>query len=99
MRQPKESWVELCIQKPTREESQEIYSSFLEKKAEIESSFSESLRWISKPRISRRRIASQPIPKGRADRDDWGALQDELIDKMIRLRSALKGHGVLDRLV
>lgn len=87
------SWVELCIQL-SLEESSAIFEDFKSKSYEIAKRFGETVVWFPNSEHTQRcRIASEQIPLGILNEDKWNKLQNNLIDKMIRLYDALKGYG------
>ena len=87
------SWVELCIQL-SREEGSAIFNDFQSKSSEIDKKFGETIVWFPNSEHTQRcRIASHEIPNGILDENKWDELQDDLIDKMIRLYATLKGYG------
>lgn len=89
-----ESWVELCIQK-SKEESSKIFNDFFSNRSKIEEIFSEPLEWFPNNENTKKRcrIASEKIRIGINDEKKWTILQEKLIDKMSRLKSALSGYG------
>jgi len=86
--------VELYIDcgKGSEEENKKIFDTLYSKKQEIEKDFGGSLDWdrLDGKRASRIKASFTGI--GLYDEDKWDALQDKMIDAMIRLEKALKRY-------
>jgi len=95
----REGRVELYIDrgKDAQEENKAIFDSLAESRTEIDAAFGEPLMW---DRLEGRRACrmSSRIEVGgyRDDEAKWPAIQDAMIDAMIRLEAALRPH--IDRL-
>jgi len=72
-----------------KQKNHAIFDSFFTHKAEIEKMFGEPLVWDKKEDRSGCIIRSFVHSGGFGERDGWSKVQDELIDKMVRLERAV----------
>ncbi len=86
--------VELCIDRGAdkKDETDRIYSKLLKQKDTIEKAFGEELIWDRQDGRRVCRIKSLSSTGGLKDVDGWPEIQDDMIDRMTRLESALRGH-------
>lgn len=68
------------------------FKSFKAKIEEIETSFGEPLEWDFKENRKQHYIRSWTKIGGLENEDKWSAIQDDLIDRMVRLERALRPH-------
>ena len=87
------SHVEICFQGKTEMESNQKFDQLFARKESIERYFGEKLRWERLPEKKRSKIMSVPIPLGSLDRNHWGDLINQLVDKMSRFIMATEGPG------
>ena len=88
-----ESWVEICFQGKTKEESTQKYNEYFIQKSNIERIFGENLRWEKSENTIRCKIMSSPIPLGFKDADSWKELIILLNDKMSKLITATEDRA------
>lgn len=92
-----ESRVELYIDRGDARENKRIFDELMSRRAEVDGAFGGTLTW---ERLDNRRASriSHNVDSGgyRSPRETWPDVQDEIIDAMSRLESALRPH--LDRL-
>lgn len=81
--------VELYITRPDREENLAIYKDLESHKAAIEASFGGPLSWQPLEERIACRIAAEVHGGPFREASTWAALQDSMIDAMIRLEAAL----------
>jgi hypothetical protein len=62
------------------------------KKDTIEASFGGPLDWDAKEEQKQRYIRSTSNLGGLEDKEKWPQIQDDLVDRMVRLEKALKPH-------
>jgi len=83
--------VELYIDTSNQSRNKNIFDELLGKKAEIESTFGSHLDW---QRLNNKRacriLKGTSEDKGLRDREVWPAIQDEMIDAMIRFEKAFR---------
>ena len=84
--------IELYIDTGDRDRNKRIYDQLYSKRQEIESDFGEKLEWQRLDDKRACRIAKTVENKGLWDMDDWPAIQDKMIDAMIRFKKALSKH-------
>lgn len=88
-----ESWVEICFQGKTKEESIQKYNEYFIQKSNIERIFGEDLRWEKSENTIRCKIMSSPIPLGFKDADSWRELIILLSGKMSKLITATEDRA------
>lgn len=83
------SRVELMLQ---RDDAQNLLYRLKEEEAAIHAAFDQPLIWHAKEGVRQCRVFYE-VPGGyRSPQADWPAIQDRLIDAMIRLEAALRPH-------
>ncbi len=84
--------VELCIDcgPGKKDETDRIFEKFYNKREKIEEQFGEKLIWDRKEGRRVCRIKSISKLGGLEDTHHWDAVQEDLIDRMVRLEKALK---------
>lgn len=88
------SWEYIIASKNGRAElyfydNKDLYDKILSHQEEIESDFGESLLWVEKEGVKACRIYSQSNIGGINDKDKWGEIQYDMIDRMVRLKEAI----------
>jgi hypothetical protein len=87
------SRVELVIIRGTEEESTAVFNQLKNHQEEIEKSFHDPLDWELLKGSKRSRIAKRLDSGGyRNPESEWPRIQDEMIDTMVRLESALRPY-------
>jgi hypothetical protein len=92
----KQSWVEICFQEKSQEESIEKFEELFARREAIERNFGAKLRWArsgNDGNAIRSKIMSIQIPMGSINTDSWDDLIDRLIDEMLRFVSAIEHFG------
>lgn len=84
--------VEFWIGKPDREQNELIFNRLLAQREQIEQAFGASLQWDHDPGRIKAALRSEISRGGLSNRDDWTAVQDEMIDRMKRLIAAVTPH-------
>ena len=82
--------MELRIQQATREQTKLTFDRLHARRAVIESTFGEPLRWQRKSKQKTSSIGYVLPGGGLRDRDRWPEIQDRMIAAMVRLEKALK---------
>lgn len=86
----KSACIELYIDTGDREQNKTIFDALYEGKESIEQEFGGSLDWQRMPDKQASRIEKRFQSGGIANPDSWPALQDKMIDAMIRFEAALR---------
>lgn len=76
---------------PTAETNQTRFKAMLVHKDEIEKNFGEPLHWDFKDGRKQQYLRSRSPIGGLEDESKWKAIQDDLIDRLIRMEAAIKG--------
>jgi uncharacterized protein DUF4268 len=84
--------VELFISGTNSELIKQRFKALKEKSNEIEKDFSEPLDWNYNEDRKQQYIRSYTKIGGFKDQDHWSEIQDDLVDRMIRLESAMRKH-------
>jgi hypothetical protein len=86
------AWVELYIDRgpDKKQETDAIFEKLLAEKENIERQFGEPLIWDKTERHRICRIKSLFKIDGMKDMESWGQIQDDLVDRMVRLEKSLK---------
>jgi len=87
-----ESRVELYISRGPAEESKAIFDALFAEKESVEKAFGDQLGWERLNEKGACRIKKDIPLGGYRDQDQWPAIQDAMIDAMIRLDKALAPH-------
>jgi hypothetical protein len=86
----KSARVNLFFCAPSAETNQKRFEFMLEHKDEIEKSFGESLIWDFKNGRKQQYLMSRCPIGGLEEESKWQAIQDDLIDRLIRMETAVK---------
>ncbi len=83
---------QLCINlgPDKKDETDKIFEQIRNHREEIEKVFGEELSWIRRENVLVCRIESSSNAGGLRDEEKWGQIQDDMIDRLIRLEKALK---------
>ena len=84
--------VELYIDKGVEETNKQIFDALFASKEQIENDFAGTLSWERLDARRASRITKRFQEAGLKHEEKWGDLQDKMIEAMIRLEKALKGH-------
>lgn len=84
--------IEFYIDTGDKNKNKKIFGELFKKKPQIESDFGEALHWQRLDDKRACRISKVVEQKGLMSEDDWPALQDKMIDAMIRFEKALGKH-------
>jgi len=84
--------IEFYIDTGDKSKNKKIFDELLKRKQQIESDFGEALEWQRLDDKRACRISKVVEQKGLKSEDDWPALQDKMIDAMIRFEKALSKH-------
>jgi hypothetical protein len=84
--------VELSLYVPDGEVNKRRFENLRENRDEIEAAFGEALEWNYKEGRKEQRIFSWCNIGGLLDEDKWAEIQNDLVDRMVRLERALKSH-------
>ncbi|HEX9883480.1 MAG TPA: DUF4268 domain-containing protein, partial [Desulfobaccales bacterium] len=68
------------------------FQSILAKKEDIEASFGEPLEWDSKDSRKAQMIRSWTKLGGLENEDKWREIENDLVDRMVRLEKALRDY-------
>ena len=89
----KKSWrAELYINRSDAAENRRIFDILSGNKDQIEEAFGSSLIWDNKVGRQSTKIYFDSDARGYEDRERWSSTQDQMIDTMIRLESAVRPH-------
>jgi hypothetical protein len=86
------SRVEFFLCSPSSDVNRQRFEYLFAKKDEIEGNFGESLIWDFKDHRKQQYIRSQCPLGGFDNEDNWASIQNDLVDRLIRLERALKPH-------
>jgi len=84
--------VQLSIESGDAAKNKKVFDSLHEKKPQIERDFGEQLVWERRDDLKSSYIKKIFENRGLRDTDDWPAIQDAMIDAMIRFEKALSKH-------
>jgi hypothetical protein len=87
-----ESRVELFIAGPDAEQNKKRFEALKAKREEIEATFGDALEWDYKDGRKQHYVRSQSKVGGLQDEDKWPDIQNDLVDRMVRMEKALKNH-------
>lgn len=82
--------VELYIDLGEAEWNKDVFTTFLQRKMEIEDLFGSPLDWQLLPDKRASRIRFVLVDYGLKDNDHWDELQDQMIDAMVRLEKTFR---------
>jgi hypothetical protein len=87
-----QSRVELFIAGLEAEQNKARFDTLKEKGNEIEAAFGEPLEWDYKEGRKQHYLRSYSKVGGLQDEDKWSEIQDDLVDRMVRMEKAVKAH-------
>ena len=87
----KSARVELFFCAPTAETNQTRFVAMLAHQDEIEKNFGEPLLWDFKDGRKQPYLRSRFPMGGLEEESQWKAIQDDLIDRLIKMEAAIKG--------
>jgi hypothetical protein len=88
----KDARVELYLSNPAAHINKSCFDSLFAKKTEIEAAFGKPLQWDRLDGKNATRIWHPIGMGGLLDQPDWDAIQDQMIETMIRLHAAISPH-------
>jgi len=88
----KKAKVELYLDTGETEKNKRIFDQLFAQKEQIEEAFGEPLRWERRDDRQSCSIVKWLDCGGLQDQEEWPAIQDKMIDAMVRLEKALKPH-------
>jgi hypothetical protein len=79
------------MQRPTPEEAKKRFDALAKYREEIDQMFGESLDWDYNSDRKQNYVRSW-IEKGVMEKEDWREIQEELVDRMVRLEKAVRPY-------
>lgn len=87
-----EAWVDLYIDRGSKEENEAIFDQLFAHKQAVEEAFGEALEWERLERYRACRVRKRITLGGWRDEERWPEIQDAMIDAMVRLEAAFRPY-------